>query len=93
MHPVLWTDFEVGVNCRYGLAENDGIRVRYDLDILTANILITFQIYSRNMKSDFSGSDLGYLKIFRSLIIPTLSEKSAFGNRQKYIPWKVLLIL
>jgi len=38
--PGLWTDFEVGVNCGgYGLAENDGIRVRYALEIFNVKPL------------------------------------------------------
>jgi len=42
--PDLWTDFEVGVNCGYGLAENDGIRVRYALGIFNVKPLSLFQI-------------------------------------------------
>jgi hypothetical protein len=41
-----------------------------------------FQDNSRNIKSDFSGSDLGYLKIFRCLIIPTLLEISGMMPRE-----------
>jgi hypothetical protein len=65
--PGLWTDFEVGVNCGYGLAENDGIRVRFALGIFNVKPLSLFQIADRNTPAFKIGNN--DITSFFSLII------------------------
>ena len=52
------------MNCGYGLAENDGIRVRYALEIFTFNILLKFQILAVICNSAFRPALKDILNIF-----------------------------